>query len=217
MLTKSQTIWLAAAMLVGLVLRPGGVLTKPDRVEIKDFFGDWVGVSVDQDGSSSGLSITAQDINVAIRRQDDGFRVCWTTVRAQDQGDPIRTQWRFTFEPGPDKRTWKATEAGNTLTTRRGVWANLRGRTLTIFGIITNEDGFSGLQIYDRTLDEFGMRLDFLRTDRDQVLRTVSGQLMRAKDLASPAPAERDRYQAYPGAPEEAAAPAPVEDYCGDA
>ena len=146
------------------------------------------------------------------RRQGDGFRVCWTTLRAQEHGDPIRTEWRFVFESGSARNTWQATETVNALTTRRGVWANLRGRTLTIFGIITNEDGYSNLHIYDRTLEEFGMRLDFLRTDRGQVLRSLSGRLRRNEDPVAPT-----QYPANPIEPVETATPAPAETFCGGA
>ncbi len=196
-------------MLMGLVLRPGGVLSKPDNLEIRDFFGYWVGVSVIENRLGSNLPVSAQDLDVAIRRQGDGFRVCWTTLRADGPGDPIRTEWRFVFEPGDARDTWQAIETVNALTTRRGVWANLRDRTLTIFGIITSEDGFSGLQIYDRTLNEFGMRLDFLRTDRGQVLRSLSGQLKRAADPVAPS------LYPDPGEPVETAPPAAT--FCGDA
>lgn len=217
MLTKSQTIWLAAAMLMGLILRPGGALPKPDTLEIRDFFGHWAGVSVIENGLGSNLSVGTQDLDVAIRRQADGFRICWTTLHAGDPGDPIRTEWRFVFGPGDARNTWKATEAGNELTTRRGVWANLRGRTLTIFGIITNEDGYSNLHIYDRTLDELGMRLDFLRTDRGQVLRNLSGRLKRLQEPAGPAATKHDLYGTDPGEPATVVEPAPAEIFCGDA
>lgn len=226
MFTKSQTIWLAAAMLLGLVLRPTGGLTKPEKIEIRHFFGHWIGVSVSQDGLGSNPRMSPQDINVAIRRQDDGFRVCWTTplphgANDQTHSTPVPSiPWRFVFEPGSDKHTWQATETGNTLTTRRGVWASLRGRTLTIFGIITEEDGFSGLQIYDRTLDEFGMRLDFLRTDKDQALRSISGHLVRAEDLAGRV--AHDPYEADPDEPKPrefraSDAPEPAEEFCAAA
>lgn len=212
MFTKSQTIWLAAATLMGLVLRPGGVLPKPDQLEISDFFGHWVGVSVIENRLGSNVPVNAQDLNVAIRRQIDGFRVCWTTLHANGPGDPIRTEWRFVFEPGSVRDTWQAVETLNPQTTRSGVWANLRGRTLNIFGIITNEDGSSGLQIYDRTLDEFGMRLDFLRADRDHMLRSLSGLLKRAEEPVAPSPHPADRDELF-----ETAAPTPAETFCGDA
>lgn len=221
MFTKSQRIWLAAAMLTGLVLRPGGALSNPDKLEIRDFFGMWAGVSVTENGLGSGLSVGIQDLDTAIRRHGDGFRICWTTLRAQDEGEPIRTDWRFVFKLDAGRRTWRATEAGNDLTTRRGVWANLRGRTLTIFGIITNEDGYSNLHIYDRTIDESGMRLDFLRTDRSQVLRRLSGRLKRAEDPAVLAVTEQT---SHTGDTAEAIAAAgaavatdPANDFCGAA
>ena len=217
MFTKSQTIWLAAAMLMGLLLRPGGALPKPDKIEIKDFFGLWAGVSVTENGLGSNVPIATRDLDVAILRQAGGFRVCWTTVRAGGPGDLIRTEWRFVFEPGAARDTWQAVETGNAQTTRSGVWANLRGRTLTIFGIITSDEGFSGLQIYDRTLDEFGMRLDFLRADRDHVLRGLSGELKRAEEPSSPAATEHDPREADLRELVETAAAAPAEIFCGDA
>lgn len=210
MFTKSQTICLAAAMLLGLVLRPGGALPKPDRLEIRDFFGHWAGLSVLENQLGANLPVRARDLDVVIRRQDEGFRICWTTLRADGAGEPIRTEWRFVFKPGGSRDTWQASDAGNVLNTRRGVWANLRGRTLTIFGIITNEDGYSSLHVYDRTLDEFGMRLEFLHTDRSQVLRSLSGRLKRPEAADSP-------YSINPGEPPESAPSTPVEDLCGDA
>ena len=72
MLTKSQKIWLAAAMFMGLVLRPGGVVSKPDNfeigLEIGDLFDPWVGAPVIENRPGSNLPISAQDLDAAIHR-----------------------------------------------------------------------------------------------------------------------------------------------------
>ena len=210
MFTKSQTVWLAAALFLGLVMRPTGAPTKPDHTQIDDFFGHWIGVSVVESRLGPNVPVTPQDLDVAFRPQGEGFRVCWTTVRAGHPaggGGVVRNEWRFVFEPGIARGTWRATETLNPLTTRRGVWASLSNRTLTIFGIVTDEGGFTGLQIYDRTLEDNGKSLEFFRNDRDDVLRGLSGRLMRAEVVAAEALGDDD-----PLEPE--GAPAPRTDFC---
>lgn len=206
--TKSRKIWLATALLLGLALRPSGAVTKSNDLRIRDFSGHWVGVSVDENGLGSGVRAGPRDLDFALRRQGEGFRICWTTPSEAGQHDATPTEWRFVFERVETPGTWQAVETGSAVTTRRGVWANLRGRTLTIFGIITREDGFSGMQIYERTLDhKAGMSLEFARADRDLVQRNLSGRLMRAEDLAKQREAQLLPYESDPGEPPRAFVP----------
>ena len=213
MFTKSQTVWLAAALFLGLVMRPTGAPSNAVRTQIDEFFGHWVGVSVIESRLGPNVPVRAEDLDVAIRPQGEGFRVCWTTVRAAEPagaGPAIRNDWRFVFEPGEARGTWRATETNNTLTTRRGVWANLREQTLTIFGIVTDEGGFTGLQLYDRTLEGEGMSLEFFRNDRDQVLRGLSGRLKRAEVLDAEAADHNDPL-------DPKGTPAPRAEFCAQA
>ena len=60
--------------------------------------------------------------------------------------------------------------------------AVVQGDELTVYGFLVTDDGSFEMQVYNRTLTEFGMDLTFTRQRKDGVFRRISGTLRRVAE-----------------------------------
>ena len=59
------------------------------------------------------------------------------------------------------------------------VWARIVGDTLTIYALVVLEEGGYQMQVYDRTLSEAGLELEFSRIRNGERLRNIATTLKR--------------------------------------
>ena len=158
---------------------------------IDPFLGRFAGESV----LVSGKDEAKRDLTVEITKSPDGkgFLVLWKTVihkaSGKDEEQPA-DKVRFV----PTKRDHIASAASRQDMFGKQVpidpisgkdpyyWARIRGKTLSVFNILINDDGGYEMQVYHRMLtDDGGMKVEFQRIRDGVPQRTVSGILKRVK------------------------------------
>lgn len=164
-----------------LLVAGGARHAAAQTVPIEAFFGVWKGSGI---ASSEGeyLDESVRDLDVTIRGAAGGFSVDWTTVirkgpsgdRKVERRDTTKT-FRATGRPG----LYQATDGGDFLKGEDLAWARLDRQTLTIYRLVLNEAGEMELSRYDRTLPGGGMELEFSRQRGSEVIRRVSGRLVK--------------------------------------
>ena len=61
------------------------------------------------------------------------------------------------------------------------VWCKVEGKSLTVHALLITEGGGYELQIYRRTLKAGGLELEYMRVRNNEVLRTVTGELVKVE------------------------------------
>lgn len=153
------------------------------------FYGAWQGVGIDVHAAE--LEPTADDLDVAIQPDGDGFRARWTTF----QHGPLDRTERQTFEArfGPTERPgvfafdqqqpslfgrlFAAPATGNPLEGETLLWARLQDDTLTLYSLALTEEGGFDLNRHAWTLRDDGLSVTYTRrTEKGQVTR-IAGRL----------------------------------------
>ncbi|MBM3517439.1 MAG: hypothetical protein FJX56_06085 [Alphaproteobacteria bacterium] len=173
--------WLAL-WLVALGVSVSARAAEPDA-SIAAFFGHWQGSAIAEDSVSVTFPVTMRDLDVDIGPTAEGFEIGWTTV-LREKGvadDPTveRKAMRQSFVTGGRPGVWRASDNGDPLGAGRYAWARLAGQRLTVSVLTIGADGSHVLQVYHRTLDPPGMKLDFTAIADGVVYRTVSGRLVK--------------------------------------
>lgn len=179
-------------LLIGLLLGGSPALAQgalPDA-----FYGDWHGVALTSDGAP-GLDLSAEDLNVQIERDDDGFRMRWTALshdRSQDQlvRKPVEARFAPTGRPGvfgfePEKDSMLMGLFGDPTTSNplEGeplLWARVEGKTLVVYGLAINSHGGFDLYQHVRTLADDGMAVRQSHRMESAAVVAVEGRLERA-------------------------------------
>ena len=149
---------------------------------ISAFVGTWQGTGVAENDDSLFFAMTQRDLDVVIRGDDSGFSVEWTTV-IRSGGDPSNPDVRrrtatLSFSPAQRPGMWHADTSGDPLAGGVMSWAQVTGNTLGVYQLTTTDDGFV-LLIYNRTLSDLGMELEFHRLRNGTEVRTVTGRLVK--------------------------------------
>ena len=121
------------------------------------FFGRWVGTGIVDGGDRTDPSVSIRDLDVIVRAMEDGFAICWITVKRERRAegrDVTQSVRRLRFRSaGID--LWRAA----TFKDDEGVhsaWAEWRDMRLVIFTQTeTGTEGAEGsneLQVYDRRI-----------------------------------------------------------------
>lgn len=178
---KSLTAFAAAVLVVAATDARAG------DVAIDAFFGRYEGVAIS--GPLDGL--TTRDLGVVVAPDDEGFRVEWTTTTRRPDGTRKRKAYAISFQPTRRDSVFASAMRRNKFGARvpldpmRGdpyVWARIVGDTLTVYAMLIVDDGSYEIQVYDRTLTETGLRLEFRRMSGGDTKRAVSGDLTRVGD-----------------------------------
>jgi hypothetical protein len=182
-------------LLIGLILSPG--LAHAQNFLPAAFYGDWKGVSLTSTDGTGKLELTADDLNVRIEPEDDGFRMHWTSLGHGDSDDQlVREKVEARFAPTDRPGVFALDPAGgsmlmglfsdpstsNPLKGEPLLWARVADQTLAVYGLAINADGGFDLYHHVRTLTDGGMTaLQTHRTEHEPVV-TIEGQLDRAGD-----------------------------------
>ena len=149
---------------------------------LKAFFGDWHGVGTAQSDIDPYLHINARDLDVDIHPVGKGFRIRWTTVM-RDSGSPMQPKWEkhqaeLTFVPAGRKNVWREAHATDPME-RPYAWAHIKGHSLIVTLVTITADGGLELQVYERTVADGAMELQFTRMADGERIRRAKGRLTR--------------------------------------
>lgn len=151
---------------------------------IEEFYGQYIGRAVSDGEVQRDLSVT---IGPSASR---GFFISWTTVSHHQSGDK-RKMYQVKFRPSKRTGIYRSAMKTNVfggqvsldpLAGEPFVWARIKGDTLTVHTMVITEDGGYEMQIYDRTLNQQGLLLDYSRLRTGEQLREVTAQLVRVAD-----------------------------------
>jgi len=153
------------------------------QVGIGAFAGEWRGSGVSQSNVSFNFKVTARDLDVAIRPEGEGFTVRWTTVQRQ-KGDPNapvaeRKSSEIRFAPAGRANVWRAAASSDPMGPNGYAWARVDKQTLVVHVLAVREDGGYEMQIYERTLEGTGMKLEFSSYRDGDSVRSVKGRLVK--------------------------------------
>lgn len=156
---------------------------------IDDFVGSYSGTGLAKSREAALLQLDKRDMDVAIRKQGEGFSVRWITVVHQGRGDDEnpavkRAETTVSFVPTGSASFFRSRERNDPAGPLGYAWARLKERTLSVYLLVVDpRDGSYDLHGYHRTLDTDGntMHLKFsrIRSGRPQVV--VEGDLKRNK------------------------------------
>lgn len=185
--------WLRGLGGVPLTLVLSSLAAPVPGAELEDFFGTYVGVA-SVDNLRAGTR-AQRDMDIVIERyKDDGFRIRWINVSLVDgrrdlPGVERRVQ-TVLFAPAEDSEFYVEVRPSSLFHEQGEMqpvmgdavrWAALLDDTLRVTTFQVLDDGRYEMQIYDRTLTEQGLDVDFDRILDDQVVRTIRGHTVRAE------------------------------------
>ncbi|RDE19541.1 hypothetical protein DV711_11670 [Motiliproteus coralliicola] len=155
---------------------------------LEAFYGQYIGQTTETEGGESirrDLSVT---IGPTAKR---GFFVKWTTVLEKADQTLKRKAYEIKFRRSRREGIYSSAMKTNVfggqiaLDPLKGdpfVWARIKGNTLTVHTLVITEDGGYEMQVYDRTLNDKGLLLEFHRYRSGEQLRKVTAQLIRVAD-----------------------------------
>ena len=157
------------------------------------FIGTYVGSA---EAVGPGTDATqVRDLDVIIKRTDDGFGIESITVNHQgDRMDPSvsRRSSAMSFTESDIDGVYQRDFARDVFATRNDMeivngdplqWAQVIGDSLLVYSFVLNDDGSYELHTYRRTLDETGLGLEFVSELNGTANREVVGQLIRVEDV----------------------------------
>jgi len=172
----------ALALTAALAAAPLGA----QELSIAAFYGHWKGSGISESETSLYFRLTARDLDVVIRPEGAGFNVAWTTVQRQkgdpDNPDVVRKSSSLSFVPSGRPGIWRGATSADPIAGGTLAWARIKGRTLTLNSMAIGDDGGHEMQVYQRTLNDLGMSLEFTRLKDGEPVRTAKGRLIKFAD-----------------------------------
>lgn len=179
---------LAAAILLAAAL-PAHAAQR--TVQLKDFFGAFVGVATELDPIRG--AVQQRDMDVTITPEgDNGFQVRWTSVSLiggrRDVPGVERWVEQANFMPSDNQGLYveeiphSVFGKASPLDPLSGApvrWARLHGDVLSVYSM-TVDHGHWELQSYDRVLTPSGLDIRFQRFVDGALLREIDGHTVRA-------------------------------------
>jgi hypothetical protein len=163
---------------------------RAETVPIQAFYGTFEGRTLFPMGEPSN-----RELSVRVERAGRfGFVVEWQTTIAKANHKPVRRIDVLEFEPTLRANVYAAVprpgvessapQAARPRATGPvdGVpyaWARIAGRTLTVNVLTIDDSGDYVMQIYERTLTDTGMTLEFTRLRNGHVEQQIKGNLNR--------------------------------------
>ncbi|MEH6823001.1 MAG: hypothetical protein V7629_03715 [Motiliproteus sp.] len=145
------------------------------------FYGQYIGHATSDAEIERDLSVTIGP------SASGGFFIAWTTVSHKPKG-MTRKEYQIKFLPSARPNIYASAMQTNvfggqiSLDPLKGdpyVWARIKDKTLTVHSLtITTEGGYQ-MQIYNRTLNDQGLLLEYRRLQSGEPLRQITAQLVR--------------------------------------
>ncbi|PIE15492.1 MAG: hypothetical protein CSA70_00295 [Rhodobacterales bacterium] len=162
-----------------------GASRSDTRTDVSRFVGTF-------DGSAEVQLINggreARDMSVVIALTRKGFNVTWSSVTHKSDGRRKTKTYSIDFvssnHPGVFAAAMQVNLFGHAapndpLDGEPFVWASLHEDTLSVYSLFVNPDGGFEMQQFDRTLQDGGLKLDFLSIRNGEKMKTVSTFLTR--------------------------------------
>ncbi len=156
-----------AVFIIGLLLAlPWRSLMAQTTGDFQPFIGEFTGQVV----YAVPAGLAKRDLEVTIRRERGGFSLKWTTISRRASGKLKRAEHFVAFAPAKRPGFYAATDRIDRPGARipidplagdPQVWANIAGRTMTVYAVLITEDGKYEVQTYKRTAVPGGMELKF--------------------------------------------------------
>ncbi|MGF1624386.1 MAG: hypothetical protein ACFCVH_05845 [Alphaproteobacteria bacterium] len=155
----------------------------------------FVGAYVGRAEAVGSDTTQVRDLDVIIKRTDDGFGIESITVNHQgDRMDPgvSRRSSAMSFIESDIEGIYQRDFERDVFATRRDMdlvegdplqWAQIVDGSLLVYSFVLNDDGSYELHTYRRTLDETGLSLEFVSELDGVARREVAGQLIRVEDV----------------------------------
>ncbi|MEH6473309.1 MAG: hypothetical protein V7752_18915 [Halopseudomonas sp.] len=178
MMRAKSLVWIAGLLWLSFLT------TTVQAQPIKAFYGQYIGHVNGQAAADRDLSVTIGPSGSA------GFFVSWATVIHKSQGSQ-RKEYRINFLPSRRQNIYSSAMKTNvfgaqiSLDPLKGdpyVWARIKGNTLTVHSLTITSDGGYQMQIYNRTLNDQGLLLEYRRLQSGEPLRQVTAQLVKVAD-----------------------------------
>ena len=176
-----RPIGLAIAAATLALATAGAPAAFAQDAKLADFAGAYQGGGVAEGRDNVYFTVTARDLDVAIRTRDGGFDLTWTTIshRNQREGRTTRKTETISFVGTERPNVFRAAEPVEPLDGEAYYWARIAGRTLTVYAMTIAGNGAYELTSWARTLTASGMELTFSRLSDGDAVRTVRGKLVR--------------------------------------
>lgn len=151
------------------------------NARISEFAGTFQGSGVAEGRDNIYFTVTARDLDVAIKPRDGGFDVTWTTItHGTTRGQRVvRKTETVSFAATEKPTVFRATTPVEPLSGAPYYWARIAGRTLTVYALLIGENGAYQLASWARSLNGGGMDLTFRRLSDGEAVRTVRGKLVK--------------------------------------
>jgi hypothetical protein len=173
---------LALGAVLGFCTLLAGTAAAQQTVTIDAYVGVWKGSGIASGESGYFLDETVRDLDVTIRKASNGFTVDWVTVlRKGPEGarEIERKETSITFVPAGRPGLYRAASGGDLFGEEGLTWARLNKQTMSVYRLVLDDDGALDLSRYDRTLLGGGMQLEFSRQRGGEVVRSVTGRLVK--------------------------------------
>jgi len=167
-------------MLVGLC---GALPVRAAGSAIEPFLGHYRGKTIVGDDDET----TMRDLAVSIEPDGEYFRIVWNTATRRD-GDTKRKSYAISFVPTKRPEIYRSAMRTDMFGNRVPmdplsgdpfVWCRIAGKTLTVYALLIDDAGSYDLQVYDRTLVDNGLHLEFTRLRENYAPKALSGFLER--------------------------------------
>jgi hypothetical protein len=177
-----QTSLLAATLL-------GALVTMEARADalIVPFLGKYTGHAT---YTENDVEIN-RDLGVLIRETDEGFKVDWEVTTLKPGKKAKTKEYSISFTPTKRDHVFQAAMQPSIFGGKKPldpikgdpyVWARILDETLTIFALLINDDGGYELLIYDRSLADNGLSLNYSRIQNGNQLKTITSFLEKSEN-----------------------------------
>ena len=165
------------------------------HAEIEAFFGSYAGKTsflTDSGAFKRDLEVTIAPLAQTEVSGATGFRLAWTlkTLKEGD-GEPEVKSFAYTlaqvgadplYVPVPHIAGGKDLDRPDDPREEiQSLWAVIKGQTLTVYALVVTAEGDYDMQVYDRTLTDHGLDLNFERFTRGNRTRVIRAALRRVE------------------------------------
>ena len=152
--------------------------------DISDFVGHYVGSAViDNNGTPQ-----KRDMSVVIEETKKGMELTWTSTSYRADGSTKQKEYTIEFVPSNRDNIYASAMKVNVfgkevpLNPMDGdpyVWGRIVGETFTVFSMLIDEEGGYDMQVYNRTIADGGLNLDYERNRNGVQAKKVQAFLAR--------------------------------------
>lgn len=170
----------ALILLVGLC---GALPVRSAGSPIEAFIGHYRGKTIVGDDGETA----ARDLGVSIERDGEYFKIAWNTATRRDH-DINRKSYAISFAPTKRPEIYRSAMRTDMFGNRVPmdplsgdpfVWCRIAGKTLSVYALLIDDSGTYDLQIYNRTLVDNGLQLEFTRLRETDPPKALSAFLER--------------------------------------